>query len=252
LIQLDGKVSIIIPGYNEGKSIFQNLEFSNAVFLDMFQEFEIVFVNDGSIDNTLVMAKNAAKIIPCLTIIDSPLNEGKGNALRLGTLQASGKYIVFMDADLELPPTQLPTFFGLLKSQNADVVIGSKLHPKSIINYPPGRKFVSFCYFIFIAFLFNQKFHDTQTGLKLFKAEVIKPVMKKIQVKRFAFDVEMMVMIARKKWNIVESPIIMEYKREQKWGRIRAKDILQVLKDTLAIFFRLHFSKEYDHLDSSS
>ena len=252
MIQLDGKVSIIIPGYNEGKNIFQNLEYSNTVFEDMFQEFEIIFVNDGSTDNTLERANNAAKTITNLTVIDSPLNEGKGNALRLGTLKANGKFIVFMDADLELPPTQLPTFFRILKSQNADVVIGSKMHPKSIINYPPGRKFVSFSYFFFIAFLFNQNFHDTQTGLKLFKAEVIKPVMKKILVKRFAFDVEMMVMIARQKWNIVESPVIMEYKREQKWGRIRVKDILQVLQDTLAIFFRLHFSKEYDHVEPSS
>lgn len=252
MIQLDGKVSIIIPGYNEGKNILQNLVIANSVFVDMFQEFEIIFVNDGSTDNTLVMANNAAKTIPSLIVIDSPVNEGKGNALRLGTLLASGKYIVFMDADLELPPTQLPTFFGLLNSQNADVIIGSKMHPKSVINYPPGRKIVSFGYFIFIAFLFNQKFHDTQTGLKLFKAEVIKPVMEKILVKRFAFDVEMMVMIARQKWNIVESPVIMEYKREQKWGRIQVKDILQVLKDTLAIFFRLHFSKEYDQVDPSS
>ena len=216
----------------------------------MFSEFEIIFVNDGSLDNTLEMAEKATESIPTLTVIDCPINEGKGNALRIGTLQASGKYIVFMDADLELPPTQLPTFFDLLKNKKADVVIGSKMHPKSVINYPSGRKFVSFGYFIFIAFLFNQKFHDTQTGLKLFKVEVIKPVMQKILIKRFAFDVEMMVMIAKQKWNIVESPVIMEYKREQNWGRIRFKDILMVLKDTLTIFFRLHFSKKYNRIDS--
>jgi glycosyltransferase involved in cell wall biosynthesis len=252
LIQLDGKVSIIIPGYNEGKNIYQNLEYSNLVFVDMFQEFEIVFVNDGSTDNTLSMAKKAEQKYPSITVIDCQINQGKGNALCLGTSRANGKYIVFMDADLELPPTQLTTFFEIFNTKNADVVIGSKMHPKSVINYPPGRKFVSFGYFIFIAFLFNQKFHDTQTGLKLFKAEVIKPVMKKILVKRFAFDVEMMVIIARQKWNIIESPVIMEYKREQNWGRIRVKDILKVLQDTLAIFFRLHFTNVYDRTNSAS
>jgi len=249
LLQLDGKVSIVIPGYNEGASIFKNLITCESVFSDMFPDFEIIFVNDGSTDNTLEMATKASPDIPSLWVIDSPTNEGKGSALQIGTSRATGKYIVFLDADLELPPTQLPTFFALLEDQNADVVIGSKMHPNSVINSPSGRKFVSFSYYLLIALLFNQKLRDTQTGLKLFKAEVIKPIAPNLRTKRFAFDIEMIVMIARQGWKIVESPVIMEYKREYRWGRIRMKDIVDVAKDTLAIFLRLHFTKDYDRTD---
>jgi len=151
-----------------------------------------------------------------------------------------------MDADLELPPTQIPHFFNILFQQNADVVVGSKLHPDSKIDYPPGRKFVSKSYFIVIALLFSQKFHDTQTGLKLFKAEAIKPTMKKVRINRYAFDLEMMLILAKQGYKIVESPIIMEYKRGHNWERIHVKDIVQIIIDTLSILFRYRFTQDYD------
>jgi dolichol-phosphate mannosyltransferase len=239
-------VSIIMPGYNEGSSIFDNLVEADRVFCDMFADYEILFVNDGSKDNTLEMALEAEQHCGNVRVINCPVNHGKGNALREGTATAKGKYIVFMDSDLDLPPSQLPRFFEILFEKDADVVIGSKMHPGSVSNYPLARKIISFGYYVFLLVLFRLNTHDTQTGLKLFKADVIKPVMKRILVKRFAFDIEVLSIINQRGFKIAESPIVLDFNRGPKWGRIQLKDIRDIVIDTLAIFYRLNILRYYD------
>jgi len=246
MIKRGGKVSIIMPGYNEGDNIFDNLVEADRVFRNMFADYEILFVNDGSQDNTLEMALKAERSSSNIRVINYPENHGKGNALREGTAAAMGKYIVFMDSDLDLPPSQLPRFFEILFEKDADVVIGSKMHPESVSNYPLSRKIVSFGYYVFLLVLFRLNTHDTQTGLKLFKADVIKPVMKRILVKRFAFDIEVLSIINKRGYKIVESPVVLDFKRGPKWGRIQIKDIRDIVVDTLAIFYRLNILRYYD------
>lgn len=246
MIKLDGQVSIIMPGYNEGDIIYDNLVEADRVFCDMFANYEILFVNDGSQDNTLEMVLKAERSCNSVRVINCPVNHGKGHALREGTSAAKGKYIVFMDSDLDLPPSQLPRFFEILFEKDADVVIGSKMHPGSVSNYPLVRKIVSFGYYVFLLVLFRLNTHDTQTGLKLFKADVIKPVMKRILVKRFAFDIEVLSIINQRGYKIAESPVVLNFNRGQKWGRIQFKDVWYILIDTLAIFYRLNILRYYD------
>ena len=246
MIDLDGKVSIIMPGYNEGKSVYHNLIEADRVFCDMFEDYEIIFVNDGSKDKTLELALKAEHSCHTVKVINCPVNQGKGNALREGTAAAKGKYIVFMDSDLDLPPSQLPRFFEILFEKDADVVIGSKMHPDSVSNYPLRRKIFSFGYYMFLLVLFRLNTHDTQTGLKLFKAEVIKQVMKVILVKRFAFDIEVLSIIKKRGYKIAESPVVLDFNRGPKWGRIQIKDIWDIFVDTLAIFYRLNILHYYD------
>lgn len=246
MIDLDGMVSIIMPGYNEGKSIYHSLLEANRVFCNMFENYEIIFVNDGSKDNTLEMALKAEQSCNTIRVINCPVNQGKGNALREGTAAAKGEYIVFMDSDLDLPPSQLPRFFEIMVEKDADVVIGSKMHPESVSNYPLGRKIFSFGYYMFLLILFRLNTHDTQTGLKLFKADVIKPVMEVILVKRFAFDIEVLSIIKKRGLKIAESPVVLNFNRGLKWGRIQFKDVRDIVVDTLAIFYRLNILHYYD------
>jgi glycosyltransferase involved in cell wall biosynthesis len=240
MINVDGMVSIIMPGYNEGDKIYKNLVETDRVLNDMLKDYEIIFVNDGSIDNTLKMALEAKRVCNSIKIINFPINRGKGFALKEGTAVAEGKYIVFMDSDLDLHPSQLPRFFNILFEKNADVVIGSKLHADSISNYPLIRKLFSYGYYIFLLVLFRLNIHDTQTGLKLFKANVIKFVMQRILVKRFAYDIEVLSIINKRGYKIVESPVTVNFNRGPKWGRIRLIDIWYVFIDTLAIYYRLN------------
>lgn len=131
-----------------------------------------------------------------------------------------------------------------MNKEKADVVIGSKKHPESELDYPRQRKFISNIYFLLIKILFSLPIKDTQTGLKLFKHEVLKRVFPKVLVKRYAFDLELLVNIHHSGYKIVEAPVTLNYQRRM--GRIRLKDLYHTGMDTLAIFYRMHILRHYD------
>ena len=132
-----------------------------------------------------------------------------------------------------------------MQRENADVVIGSKMHPESKVDYPAIRRVYSWGYYILLLLLFRLNVRDTQTGLKLFKAEVIKPVMRQILVKRFAFDIEVLAIINARGYKIISAPIEVVFHRVS-FGRIGFRDIRNMFIDTLAIFYRLHILHYYD------
>lgn len=242
---IPGKLSIVMPGYNEGEHIYRNLLLTSKIISKISSKFEIIFVNDGSTDNTLQKAYKASESDTHIKVYDYEKNHGKGNALKAGVEEASGDYIAFLDSDLELNPSQLLDFFNVMRKANADAVIGSKMHPNSKTDYPRRRKIISTGYYIGLRLLFRLKVKDTQTGIKLFKSDAIKPVMRVILVKRFAYDIEVLAILNNSGYKIVEAPIQLSFSRGQKWGRIKFKDIVETLKDTLAIFYRLYILKYY-------
>lgn len=158
-------------------------------------------------------------------------------------------YIAFCDADLDLAPEQLADFIDRMQRENADVVIGSKMHPESKVDYPAIRRVYSWGYYILLLILFRLNVRDTQTGLKLFKAEVLKPVMRQILVKRFAFDIEVLAIINARGYKITSAPIEVVFHRAS-FGRIGYQDIRNMFVDTLAIFYRLHILHYYDKADT--
>lgn len=239
-------LSVVMPGYNEGEQIHDNLLFTVQVMSEITQErgmdFEIVFVNDGSSDNTNFYAKKAAIQSEKIKIISYKKNQGKGAALKRGTEQAAGDLIAFLDSDLDLPPGQLADFLDRMIQYNADAVIGSKMHPESKTSYPTSRKVISIIYYVVLLILFRLNIKDTQTGIKLFKSEVIKPVMSNITVAGYAYDIEVLATIHKLGYIIMDAPIVLEFHRTESWGRIRFRDIVRTAIDTLAIFVRLTFS----------
>jgi len=92
--------------------------------------------------------------------------------------------------------------------------------------------------------IFNLPVNDTQVGLKLFKREVIDTVIPKMLVKRYAYDVELLVIAKRMGFKMVEAPIELNFKR--KIGRVRLTDIRKIANDTAAIFYRMYILKYYD------
>lgn len=246
MIEAGKKLSVVMPGYNEGQCIYTNLLETVRAVRKMAADFEIVFVNDGSKDDTLLNAQRAADECSSIRIVDCKQNCGKGNALKEGVDAARGDYIAFLDADLDLHPSQLLRFIEIMNASQADAVIASKWHPESQVNYPARRKIMSFGYYALLLILFQLNVKDTQTGLKLFRADVIKPVMRKILVKRYAYDIEVLALINHWKYRIVDAPITVNFSREEHWGRIRLKDVLVMVNDTLAVFYRLYIRKYYD------
>jgi glycosyltransferase involved in cell wall biosynthesis len=238
---LDGKISIIIPAYNEGRYIYNNLQEFVRIFSKLGIDFEIIVVDDGSTDNTLQEANKLDD--NRLKVVSYNKNQGKGYALKYGIKHATGRYITFIDADMDLPPEQLTVFMEKMKETGADIVIGSKRHPGSKLQYPFHRKFLSYCYQALIALLFKLDVTDTQTGLKLIKKEAIGNIIPKVTIKKYAFDLEFLVIGNRLGYAIVEAPIVIDFRFK---SSVNAWAILQIFFDTLLVFYRGYILKAYD------
>ncbi len=240
------RLSVIMPAFNEGDNIYENLRETAASLESLEVPFEIVLVDDGSSDNTLSEASRAAETDSRIRIARNYHNLGKGWALKTGFNRCRGEVVAFLDADLDIPPAQMGLLLQKLDSANFDVVIGSKLHPGSRLGYPRYRKLFSFCYYLFIKFLFDLPLRDTQTGIKLYRKSVLAEIFPHVLVKKFAFDIELLAVAHYRKFEIAEVPVILDFRRGLHWGRIRLVDIFQILLDTLAIFYRLKILRYYD------
>ena len=241
-----GKISVIIPAYNESDNISNTIKETVRVFEEVGNKYEIIVVDDGSEDDTFLEAKKVIGKNDCVKVIRcSEINMGKGFAIKSGFEHISGDLVVFMDADLDLHPEQIRILFKHLKEKKADVVIGSKRHPDSVVDYPWYRKIMSDIYYFLILILFNLPVKDTQTGLKMFRFEPLKEAFERILVKRFAFDLELLLIIHKLRYRIVDAPVKLVFK-PKKFGSVGLKAIFHVLWDTIAIFYRLHILRYYD------
>src|SRR5579872_1180204 len=245
---MTGKISVIMPAYNEARHIAKNLIEVVDTLSGFEYDFEVIVVDDGSPDQTYLEAAKLLSTHPeFVRVVHYDENQGKGNALICGTSFARGNVIVFLDADMDLHPSQIPVLFGIMDSTGADAVIGSKRHPASVVNYPLKRRLYSAVYYSLIRLLFGLPVKDTQTGLKVFKREVLDRVFPRVLVKRFAFDIEVLANAHRLGYKIADAPVTLEFQRGA-FGRIKPRDIRKILTDTLAIFYRMFIIKYYDSI----
>ena len=202
------EISVVVPAYQEADDIEQVLSRIIGTLIKKFDDFEIIVVVDGSTDDTAVVA--SAHPDPRIKVLSYETNMGKGYALRHGSNEASGKYVVFCDGDLDIHPDSILVLYDLLKLQNADVVVGSKMHSNSIVEYPTFRRIQSHIFRRMVRLLFNLKFSDTQTGIKIFLREALIAEIDKVIQKGFAFDLELLVRMS-KNYKIIEGPVWLSY-----------------------------------------
>jgi glycosyltransferase involved in cell wall biosynthesis len=231
------KLSIIIPAYKEGKAIRTNLEVTKSKLAGVISDYEIIVVVDGNADNTLEEAKKVSGI----KIITYEKNRGKGYAIKKGFEHSTGELITFMDADGDIDALQLKRLYPYMSA--ADMVIGSKRHPFSKIDYPFVRKVLSFCYSVFIRAFFGLKLRDTQAGIKLMKRDMLKVIMPFILIKRYAFDLELCFLASKHGFRIVEAPIVLRY--QFSGSGVDAKAVRNIFLDTLAIWYRYYILRYY-------
>lgn len=244
---LKEKVSVIMPAYNEAGRIVSSIEETAETFNSFGYPWELIVMDDGSTDDTYEKADALTQKYPQLIVKRNPVNTGKGRAIKKALHYITGDYTLFLDADMDLHPIQFQTLFDIMGLDKADIVIGSKLHPNSRVNYPLQRKIISFVYYLLVKMLFNLPCHDTQTGLKLFKTDVLRNVLPRVLVKKFAFDLEVLVNAHHLGYKIVEAPIIL--KPQRRYGRIGTVSLFTTGWDTLAIFYRMHILRYYDRID---
>ena len=237
-------ISVIIPSYNEEKTIIATIKETIKVINNIKElNYELIIVNDGSLDNTYDVVRQFAHRSANNIKVESYFpNKGKGFALKKGTLAARGDYVLFLDADLEIHPDHLLTFLNLLKHSKADAVIGSKTARGSVVKVPLKRKIISNGYYSLLKLLFRLPVTDTQTGFKLFKNPVLKNCIQKTSINGYVFDLELLVIMKIHKYKVMESPIKVD---ELRLRRISIIDSLPMLKDTFAVFKRYYFTRSY-------
>jgi len=241
------KFSLIIPVYRQEKTIKRDIEEVLATLKGTGRDFEIIPVIDGWLDNSL---KEARKVKDSrVRVVGYATNHGKGYAVRYGFSEARGDVIGFKDGGMDLKVKALPLMLAQFEFQQADIVIGSKRHPDSKVEYPFIRRIISWGYQKFAKLLFGLDVTDTQVVMKIYKRRVLEDVLPRLLVKQFAFDIEILAVayhLGYKK--IFEAPVEIDLftsKSSIVWEKM-LKIIFNVLNDTFAVFYRLRIRRYYD------
>jgi glycosyltransferase involved in cell wall biosynthesis len=236
-------LSVIVPVYDQAGVIAANVRTISERIAARFDEpFEIIVVSDGSVDGTAERVLETE--LPNVRVLYYDRNLGKGYAVKTGAREARGRWVSFIDADLDLDPASLPGFVTVAEEDGLDFVIGSKRHPDSKVHYPKSRVFTSWLYQLLVRLLFRLDVRDTQVGLKVFRREVAREVMPLLLVKRYAFDIELLAVGRAFGFDRVrEMPITLDY--QFTGSGVRSIGSFHAVFDTVAVFYRLRILGYY-------
>jgi len=245
----DGLLSVVMPLYRLAAETEANLLAVANLFEEHAIPTELIPVDDGSGDGTAEILAAEAEKWNFRHVVLKPVvcrrNGGKGAALRAGFEVSSGRFVMLLDGDLDIHPKQTPFFFEEMVTKGADIVVGSKRHRKSVVQYPWHRRIVSVCYFTLVKLFFGLRITDTQTGMKLFKREVLGPALDRMLVKTYAFDLELLAIAVSRGARIAEAPVVIRF--GNKFGALKPKTVKNMALDTLAVFYRLRLLRYYAH-----
>ncbi len=241
-------ISVVIPAFKAEKFIARNLNDIKRVLDETRYKYEIICVVDGRVDKTFEEAEKVAKKFPTKIKVDGYLtNLGKGHAVRYGMAKAKGDIIGFIDAGTEINPNGISMLLEHMEWYDADIIVGSKRHPASKVDYPWKRRVLSFGFQMLVRILLGFKIKDTQVGIKFFRREVLKEVLPRLLIKRYAFDVEILAVANYLGYKrIFEAPIELKYNFKDLVHASTLKAIFNMLWDTLAVFYRLKIVHYYD------
>ena len=243
----DGRLSVVMPFYRLAAAASGNLRLVADLFESHRVPVELVPVDDGSADGTdaefeRVAADWTYRFVSLKPVV-CRLNGGKGAALKAGFAASTGEFVMLLDGDLDIQPQQTPWFFERMAKAGADVVVGSKRHPRSVVEYPWHRRIVSWCYFTLVRIFIGLPLTDTQTGMKLFRREVLGEALARMLVKTYAFDLELLAIARSRGAKIAEAPVVIRF--GQKFGALSPKTVKSMAWDSLAVFYRLRVLRYY-------
>jgi dolichyl-phosphate beta-glucosyltransferase len=203
------ELSIIFPAYNEAERILPTLRSFYNYFSKKNLTFEILVVDDGSTDSTVRCVEELKREIQNIRIIRSPENRGKGHAVRVGMLEATGSIRIFSDADGSTPVEESEKLLKPLLENKADVVIGSRYLPGSLIvqKQPYFRRLWSRLSNLIVQRILLPGIGDPHCGFKAFSAEAAEKIFSKSTVDEWSFDLEILAFANKFSFRIQEVPV---------------------------------------------
>jgi len=235
------ELSLVMPAYNEADDIELVIERVDDVVRRMRLRYELIVVDDGSIDDTRVKVNSYAGNNGHVKVVGYKNNVGKGFALKTGFSHAVGDMVVFMDSDAEIDPSQVVRYVEALK--DADVVVASKWHPQSKVDTPLIRRILSHGFNVLVKLLVGLRLSDTQTGLKAIRRKAFVNVFPRLTVKRYALDVEMLALANLLGLRIVELPINIRIRK-----LFSLQEVWRMFLDVLGITYRLRVVRWYQRV----
>lgn len=198
------KLSVLIPAYNEERTIGKILEKVKRSSIPGIKK-EIIIVDDFSTDSTRKILSNLKE--KSIKVLFHNKNMGKGSAIRTALSHATGDIILIQDADLEYSPKEYPRLLQPILNGNAKVVYGSRIESirKNIKNMYKLHYFGNVFLTIMTNVMYGAKITDMETGYKVFRREVISGM--KLKARKFDFEPEITAKILKKGYKIIEVPI---------------------------------------------
>jgi glycosyltransferase involved in cell wall biosynthesis/O-antigen/teichoic acid export membrane protein len=244
LLDAELDLTVVVPYYNPCGLLVPTIERLLSVLDGSGATYEVIAVSDGSTDGSDGQLDLLAAHRAQLSNLVLAHNQGKGAALRVGLARGRGRYLGFIDADGDLDPVLLESFQAMVRLYGPDIILGSKRHPLSEVEYPFIRRVYSWGYQQVVRLGFRLNIRDTQTGIKLVRRDVLAAVLPRMVEKRFAFDLELFVIARRLGYKrFLEAPIRL---RHQFTSTVSWRAVYRSLLDTAAIWYRLRVLRFYD------
>ncbi len=238
-------LSVVIPAFNEEKRLPPTLTHVLQYFYKYPVEFEIVVVDDGSTDKTPEIVKQFAREEKRIKLLKLKLNYGKGYAVRQGMLLANGDIRLFMDADNSTTIDHFQ-YMQVLFNNGCDVVIGSRREEDAegaaqVIKQSFVKRYMGHLGNKFVRFVTGLPFYDTQCGFKAFTKEAANTIFKELRTKRWAFDVEVLMLARKSSFKIGVIPV--KWKNDP-LTKVRIFDYFRTLIDVVIIAENLKISNK--------
>jgi len=223
-------LSIVVPAFNEAERIGSSIRQIDAFMRKSPVPCELIVVDDGSSDNTSEIVRRVP--VENLRLVRNGVNHGKGYTVRQGVLAASGKYVLFTDADLSAPIEEATRLFDVAVKEQADVVIGSRAVDRSYIEKHQSRlrELGGIVFNLMVRLLLGLPLHDTQCGFKLFDRQKCRSLFEMQTTLGFGFDAELLFLAKRKGLKIRETPV--------RWSHAEGSKV-SFLRDGIRMFFDL-------------
>ena len=225
-------LSIVIPIFNEEKRILKSLLKLNSFIIKIKKKIkvQIIFVNDGSTDKTIILLKKfLIKKKINNKIVKLKKNLGKGAALKTGVFYADYGWILTCDSDMSVPVNQIIIWIKKnYINKNCDIYFGSRSHNNSIVYARNYRKILGSIFNFIIKNFLEIKINDTQCGYKLYKNKLAKKIFKRLTLNRFEHDLEIILIAKQFKKEIVELPV--------KWTHV-SNSKLNIFTDSIKMFY---------------